>query len=220
LADAADTTVRRMTRDIRKALPNSVRTPNTQCIEFIPTKTGGRYRADGSAAGLDFSAVDTSFNMLGANSALPIDQRIVAGDVIAVYNLGIAGADAYSGDNTSAVTAVPTEAGSPVETTITINGKKFPLASPSSRFHVIPSQEKVVAYVCSAGKLYRTANSTDFSSSCPATGPTIAKNVSACSFDYSGLNLQRNAILRLSVQITDGGETESLHYEVNVTNTP
>ena len=49
LTDVADTAVRRMARDVRKALPNSLRLPSSgspgSCIEFIPTKTGGRYRA-------------------------------------------------------------------------------------------------------------------------------------------------------------------------------
>lgn len=220
LTDVADTTLRRMSRDIRKALPNSIRTPSGSCVEFIPTKTGGRYRADDTAAALNFSAADTSFNMLGSNSALPADQRIASGDVIAVYNLGIAGVDAYNGDNTSTVSATPTEAGSPVETTITIGSKLFPLASASSRFQVIPASEKVVSYVCSGGSLYRTVNSTNFTSSCPTTGSLLAKNITSCSFDYSGSDLQRNAVLRITLQITDTGETVSLQHEVNVNNTP
>jgi prepilin-type N-terminal cleavage/methylation domain-containing protein len=44
LSDLADTAVRRIARDVRRALPNSVRNPSNQCIEFIPTRTGGRYR--------------------------------------------------------------------------------------------------------------------------------------------------------------------------------
>ena len=51
LTDTADTAVRRMARDIRKALPNSIRQTSDQCVEFIPTKTGGRYRVEEVAAG-------------------------------------------------------------------------------------------------------------------------------------------------------------------------
>ena len=227
LTDVADTTVRRMGRDIRKALPNSIRTPTTtpagQCLEFIPTKTGGRYRADVDAAGngdfLDFSAADSSFNMLGSSDALPVDQRIASGDVIAVYNLGVAGADAYSEDNTATVVAAPTESGAPAETNIVIASKLFPLASGSNRFQVIPGSEKVVAYVCSGGNLYRTASSTFFSS-CPVTGSILARNVSTCHFDYSGTDLQRNALVRMVIQVTDSAETVTLQHEVHVSSTP
>jgi MSHA biogenesis protein MshO len=221
MADAADLTVRRMARDIRKALPNSLRTPSASCIEFIPTKTGGRYRADEASGGLSFSAAVTSFNMLGSNAALPSDQRIAANDVVVVYNLGISGSDAYAADNTARVSATPTESGSPPETSIPIDSTQFPLASGSSRFHVVPSAEKVVAYVCSAGNLYRTVNSTNFNSTnCQPTGPLLASKVSSCSFDYSGSDLQRNAVLRMALQMTDAGETISLQHQVNVSNTP
>jgi MSHA biogenesis protein MshO len=232
LTDQADTAFRRMERDLRKALPNSIRTPVTvpanQCLEFIPTKTGGRYRADNSAAGLNFDAADTSFNMLGRNSILPADQRIVAGDTIVVYNLGpnVPGADAYNQDNTSLISAVGTEIlnASPAgwETPITIASKLFPLASGSNRFHVIPSSEHVVSYVCSGNKLYRHVNSSSFSSNCPATGAVIATNVASCFFDSSGDDLLRNALVRIVLQLKDSKNNEALQLqqEIHVNNTP
>ncbi len=225
LSDEADTAMRRMGRDIRKALPNSIRTsPAGDCVEFIPTKTGGRYRADLNSAPLppqgdilDFTTNDTSFDMLGANSALT-DQMIVAGDVVAVYNLGIGGADAYAEENTSEVSAI--DVGDLTnETKIKINGKKFPLASGSNRFHVIPGAERVVAYVCSGGVLTRTASST-FSSACPTSGAVLASHVSACSFTYNGSDLQRNALLQISLTFTVSSENVNLYHEIHVNNTP
>ena len=225
LTDVADTTLRRMGRDLRSALPNSIRAPDPagQCLEFIPTKTGGRYRADVNAAGggdmLDFTTADASFSMLGSNNALPADQRIAPGDAIAVYNLGIPGADAYQTDNVATVTGLTAESAAPVETGITIAAKKFPLASASNRFQVIPANEKVVAYVCRDGNLYRTA-STTFSSACPSDGVMLARNVSVCHFDYTSQDLQRNALVRLMFAFTDRSETVSLLGEVHVNNTP
>lgn len=226
LTDVADTTVRRMARDIRKALPNSLRVPTTtpanQCLEFIPTKTGGRYRTEdatpGDGTALNFAAADASFNMLGSNNALPLEQRIVQGDVIAVYNLGITGSDAYNQDNTSAVSGAPTNG---TETVIPINNKLFPLASGSSRFHVIPENEKIVTYRCSGGRLFRTASNT-FASACPATGAVLADKVSACNFVYNGSDLQRNALVQITLRFTDPDSNESvnLYHEVHVSNTP
>ena len=223
LTDVADTTVRRIARDLRKALPNSVRTPNAQCLEFIPTKTGGRYRADDTAEALNFSAADSSFNMLGSNAALPPGQRIAAGDVVVVYNLGIPGSNAYLGNNTAVIAATPTEAGSPPETTISLPvlpAVQFPLASGSNRFHVVPGAERVVSYVCSGGNLYRTASNTFSPTSCLATGAILARNVDTCSFDYTASDLQRNALVNMVLQLTDSGETVSLQHEVHVSNTP
>ena len=227
LTDVADTALRRMARDIRKALPNSLRSPNNQCVEFIPTRTGGRYRADvdsgvggnQAAAVLDFTTADTSFNLLAANDAWPPEQRIRVGDVIAVYNLGISGADAYAGDNTAAVTGV-TSGG---ESTISIAARQFPLASASNRFHVIPGDETIVSFVCSGGRLLRSANHA-YGNSCPSTGATVsvlADKVSACNFVYNGSDLQRNALVQMAITLTDASaESVSLYHEVHVHNTP
>lgn len=226
LSDVADTTVRRIARDIHKALPNSIRTSaDGQCIEFIPTKTGGRYRTTEISAGdgsdLDFSAADSVFNMLGENGALPPEQRIAVGDVVVIYNLGISGASAYANDNTSTVSAIGAPTPVPIETPITIAAKQFPLASGSNRFHVVPATEKVVAYVCSGGKLRRTVTSASFNSACPATGPIIANNAT-CTFDYSGPDLQRNGLVRMVLMMSDdsNAETVTLQHEVHVNNTP
>lgn len=221
LADVADTTVRRMARDIRKALPNSLRTPTNQCVEFIPTRTGGRYRAatDNSGNGdiLNFAATDSSFDFFGAN-ATSGDQQIVAGDLVAVYNLGITGADAYAGDNTSAVGSVGTGALAG-ETKINISAKHFPFASPGNRFHVIPGDEKVVSYVCTGGNLYRNARNS-YASSCPTTGGSLLASGVSCNFVYNGSDLQRNGMVQILLEISSQGETVSLYHQVNINNTP
>ena len=232
LTDVADTTLRRVSRDLRVALPNSIRTPAAQCIEFIPTKTGGRYRTEELVAGdntsLDFSTADTTFNMLGSNSALPADQRIAAGDLVVVYNLGIPGATAYANDNTATVSGAPVVAGTPPETSIPISAKKFPLASASNRFHVVPAAEPVVGYACPGdGTLRRYVRNLPYPApaACPtaaalAASPSLARNVTACSFVAAAVDLQRNALISLSVQITDSAETVSLQSEVHVSSTP
>lgn len=78
LVDAGDTATRRLIRESRLALPNSVRINNGIALEFLRTRSGGRYRArtdPAPGAGftpdvLDFSAPsatpDTSFDVLGS----------------------------------------------------------------------------------------------------------------------------------------------------------
>jgi MSHA biogenesis protein MshO len=220
-----------MARDIRKALPNSIRLSGSQCIEFIPTRTGGRYRIEEITAGdessLKFTAADEGFNMLGLNSALPADQQIRASggvnDVIAVYNLGITGSDAYAGDNTAAITGVNVSPLAATETEIKMVGNltKFPLASGSNRFHVIPGDEKIVSYICSGGMLYRNANYA-YSPSCPAptagTTPLIASEAT-CNFVYSTADV-RNGLVQMSMTFSKSGEAVSIYNEVHVNNTP
>lgn len=205
LTDLADTTVRRIARDVRRALPNSLRPPTTsQCIEFIPTKTGGRYRADSTAAGLSFAAPpDTSFNMLGSNTtfagtAIAADQRLADGDFIVVYNLGIAGSDAYALNalNRATVNGTPTFVigSNPPETNILLTTPQpntsptFSLESGGNRFHVVAAGEQSVTYVCANctgttpagngnGVLYRYVRAFSAAHSCPTTAGAIATMV-------------------------------------------
>lgn len=244
LSDVADTTVRRIARDLHRALPNSIRLSGSSCMEFIPTKTGGRYRAQDSQPGdsLDFSIAATKFNMLGDNSTLPPDQQIATGDLIVVYNLQIPGSDAYDATNVlnsknwTTVSSAPIPAASyvPVEWTIPVTAFKFPLPSPSYRFHVVPGTEQMVSYVCSGSKLYRATSSVpSAAASCPtstggaATVSILASNVNcaATSFTYSGSDLQRNALVTMVLSLQDDAtsatpETVTLQHEVHVDNTP
>jgi MSHA biogenesis protein MshO len=232
LTDVADTTVRRIARDLRKALPNSIGTSgDNKCIEFIPTKTGGRYRADEIVAGdnksLVFGVADTTFNIFGQDSLLPVDQQIAIGDVIVVTNFGFGVADAYASTNTAVVSAVADGA----ETVVTMASTTFDvaLASPNYRFQVVPGNERVVAFVCDGSNLYRITKTT-FGHICPASGsvtvaatdPILARNVTyaACNFNYSGSDLQRNALISMNFQLSADGETVSLQHEVHVNNTP
>ena len=241
LTDTADTAVRRMSRDIHGALPNSLRPfASSTCIEFIPVKFGGRYRADLDSTGagniLDFTTTDGSFDMFGSNSALS-GQTINVGDRVVVYNLGITSSNAYNLDNVSAVIAPGVVAGSlPNETKINITPFKFPLASSGNRFQVISATEPAVGFVCTnvgttgagdgTGTLYRYVRALNPTFSCPTalagvTGATeLARNISTCSFTYNGSDLQRNATVQVNIAITKSSETVRMIHQVHVDNTP
>ena len=129
LTDTADTALRRISRDIRLALPNSIRVTNNAgklYMEFLQTRSGGRYRAEPNQTGggdiLDFtSGSDASFDVLGP--AVPV----AAGDHIIVYNLGMAGSDAYAGDNRRGYAGA---AGTVSSVSFNAGGTPFPFQSP------------------------------------------------------------------------------------------
>jgi MSHA biogenesis protein MshO len=93
LSDVADSALRRVGRDARLVLPNSLRLTTAGSItyvEMLQVRTGGRYRSQGiqgtpAADWLDFTAADTAFNILGTPSAVP-GQGIVANDILVVRN--------------------------------------------------------------------------------------------------------------------------------------
>lgn len=227
MTDIADTALRRISRDLRLALPNSVRVAGSNtAIEFLQTRAGGRYRSEiGSTTAetdiLDFNnPTDTTFELLGP----PITFN--AGDQIVIYNLGIAGADAYEG-NTGANhvrRALDNVAGVGTTTTVRIiSSKSFPFDSPSHSFQVVDTP---VSYLCSNGTLTRYAGypisyaqpalPTDF----PAgIGASLANNVN-CTFTYIAGVTERSGLVSMQLSITQGGETVTLYHQVHVSNVP
>ncbi len=137
MTDIADTALRRMSRDLRLALPNSVRVTQVGTVsylEFIPTTGGGRYRTGPPGDELNFTT-DTSFDVLGP----PVTMQ--ANDQIVVCNLGLTGLDAYAGTSRRAYTG-----GAATINNIAINASTpFPAKSPGNRFQVIATP---VTYVC------------------------------------------------------------------------
>ena len=231
LSDVADTAVRRISRDLHLALPNSVRTVagDEHCLEFLPTYNGGRYRADVDAGGggnvFGTAGALTTLDVLGPLSAAP-----AANDMLVIYNLGIKGANAYDGDNLATVAGGSTSQ-------ITLNpARQFPFGSPGNRFHLISGSEQAVFYVCSnvgtdaagngTGSLYRLSgygiNAAE-PGACPvipANTPLLAQNVSTCSFAYVSGVTARSGLVSLRLGITQSNEAVNLYHDVHVSNVP
>jgi MSHA biogenesis protein MshO len=227
LADAADTALRRIAREVQRSLPNSVRVDATGAyLEFLPLSAGGRYRAAQSSTGtgdfLDFaSATDGSLDVLGP----PV--TLTAGDQLVIYNLGLPGADAYEGSNRRAVTTL----GAVGNIGYTVGASQFPFASPSNRFHVVSTP---VTYVCApvaggAGTLRRYSGyaiqtlQPSNAAAAPlalAANASLADGVSACSFSYTAAASQRNGLLTMRLTLASGGESITLLHQVHVDNSP
>jgi MSHA biogenesis protein MshO len=219
LSDAADTTLRRIARELQAALPNSVRLSGN-FLEFVPINDAGRYRAELNSTGggniLDFSSsADTSFDVLGP----PV--TIQAGDQLVVFNLGQPGSDVYEGSSRRSATA-----GVGLNSiTFAPAGTQFPLASPQNRFQIIGGP---VIFECSVatGRLIRRSGFA-FGHAWPPDTATLggvaavlADNVTNCAFNYVPAILQRNGLVVLRLTLTRNGESVELLHQVDVQNTP
>ena len=227
LTDRADTALRRMARDIRNALPNSVRTTTSggdSFIEFVPIKSAGRYRA---AVGtdsvndnpLDFSLAADTFNVLGS----PV--TVAAGDKLVIYNLGIPGSDAYEGTNIRALQTTG------ALSTLSFSGGTFPQASPSSRFFVVSTP---VSYACDmtnhilwqySGYAIQAAQPASIATlNGLATARQLANNLTSCQINYVSGVLQRNGIVTIYLGFNLGLAQDlanvKLMHQVNVVNSP
>ncbi len=218
LVDAADTALRRISRDFREALPNSVRVSGT-ALEFLHVRSAGRYREQVAPGGvgdpLVFNSADTSFDVLGPAVS------VQSGDSVVVYNLGMTGADAYEGTSTSRRVAAAPFGASLANVAIT-SATAFPFASPARRFQIVDTP---VSYVCSGTQMRRYSGYAILTVQPvpPAvSGALIADKIAAggCSFAYLTGPSQREALITLSLNLTDSVETVSLIYQVHVNNVP
>ena len=228
LTDIADTALRRITRDLRSALPNSIRitcvpagcTSDTDVyyLEYLQTSGGGRYRAEldnlGGGDPLYFAGTDSnsSFDVLGTMPTL------AAGDSIVVYNLAWSGtiANAYFGDNRRAYS-------SSTGNTITVSpNTAFPYPSPGRRFQVV---QYPVTYMCNptTGELRRYWNYTiTAAQDTPPTTPNnalLATAITRCSLTYTTSG-ERTSVVGLAVRVERDGEFVRLFQQVQVNNAP
>ena len=233
LTDAADTALRRLARDLRLALPNSLRVTTSggiSYIEFIMTNAGGRYRdaGDGSTGGNVLDFINTSnktFDVLGPMPALAAGA---SGDYIVVYNLGpgYSPADAYGGGNIAQVASI---SGS----TVTLATNPFaaespPLPSPNDRFQVVPFNTRAVTYACPTavpGNVTRYwgygLNTTQPTSFATGSSSPLVGNAT-CTVAYNANAEQRNGLISISLTLTDaqGQNSVSLFDQIHVDNSP
>jgi MSHA biogenesis protein MshO len=220
LVDTAEAALRRMQRDIRRALPNSIRiTHSGAVIELIHTSGGGRYRAqlasDGSGDLLDFVNTDSRFDIIGSLATSPVGELVI-------YNLGSLSADAYDGNNRAAIDNTST-----VDLMVLSPAKLFPFQSPQQRFFIVDTP---ITYSCDNGELRRYDNSIDASYVIASAAPVLASlsyklqakaKIISCTFSYNTGTVTRAGLVTMEISITDeSGESAKLIHQVHVDNVP
>jgi len=241
--DEADLALRRIARDLRLALPNSVRvSPANDAIEFLLTSTGGRYLSvDDDVPGLPFLDFDDQnqrdFAVIGGTMR-PIER----GNFIVVYNLGdgIVPSDAYgfragaADTNIARVESVANPTGPTPIVTMESNAfamQSVTMVSPNRRFQVVTTP---VTYRCAQMRdgsfgLVRywdypiSAQQNDTPQGNPRQA-VIASRVANCNnvFQYGTAATRASAlvILNLSLRPRGGQGVVSLVHQVHVDNTP
>ena len=213
LSDQADTALRRIVRDVRQAVPNSLRMPNSQCFELVPTIAGGRYRqgpdvvndspnpcstpSPTCAAWVDPTKSLSAFDTLTALSTTPAN-----GDWVVINNQN--GNDVYEGNNRWSITSMsaPTAAQGKLRLSVSAANGGTALSSgyDGGRFQVVANSQQAVFYICSGadgtldgsgngkGTLYRLKRSfnTAYPTACPsiAGADVLATRVRSCTFVY------------------------------------
>ena len=247
MTDIADTALRRLGRDIRTAVPNSVRPTGIGAyIEFLPTKAGGRYRAApttllptgacGSAqnAVLDFGVADNCFEILGAQVNFTANDRIVIGSTQSNGN------PPYDASATGILRA-HNNAMLGNRSTVDFTNAGLPdwAALPSQRFSVVDGAQQAVTYACVGTPVTLDANNDgqinlirywQYNFQAMQRTPAqiaalthleaiLADKISNCSITYDAVS-QRFGIVAIQLEITRGGEPIRLYHEIHVNNVP
>ncbi len=240
LVDLAENSLRRIARDVHRALPNSVRlnlTGGVVALELLTTVDGARYRdrpppGDPSKR-LQFSAPDDAFNSVGRfpNITRPFSSN---NHYLSIYNVGVPGANAYELSNviTPPGTQIDIDAdATPGEDNVRLSPAfKFSFASPGQRMFLVDGP---ATYLCdsAAGTLMRysgytiASNQADRNSDAEllaagADATLVANRVSSCSMTYAPGTSQRAGLVSIALAVTDTGETVSLLHQVHVDNVP
>ncbi|MDD5248838.1 MAG: type II secretion system protein [Rhodocyclaceae bacterium] len=227
LTDMADTALRRMGQDIRRAVPNSIVSLNgSTCFELVPTITGGRYRmaadtVNGNSAAIDTRTTTTSFDVLSQMTTTPSPN-----DWVVIDNQN--GADVYSGIDSAQIASVTTPAVTAGQSRITLAATaQFSPGYDGGRFLVVSNNQQAVVYSCPGdGTLYRTVIpfGTPTAASCAAGGQVVATDVAGCEFVYDpnhGATQQSGFLwMRLELSRSGSGESVALAHGAHVDNVP
>lgn len=239
LVDSAETALSRMSRDVRRALPNSVRTTasgGVAALEVLSSVDGGRYREQppgGPDQILDFAGADGSFNVIGpfTQIAKPFSSTTT---YLAIYNVGVPGADAYELANVITPAGTQIDIAADVlaaEDRITLSPAfRFAYGSPSRRIYLVDGP---VSYLCDpvAGTLRRytgyaiAQNHADRDSAAEllaagAAQSLMADRVTGCVLSYAPGTSERAGMVTMEISIAEAGETVSLLAQVHVDNVP
>jgi MSHA biogenesis protein MshO len=237
LTSQADAALRRIINEVHTAVPNSLRytweSQQSQCIEFVPTKDGGRYRMAQDYTNVNQpqgAALVPGVPVTAFDSLTDVDGAVAPGDFVVVGNVNRD--DVYAGTNVGTIATVAGPTPNVARNTITLKAATtFPAGYEGGRFLVIPQAERAVTYTCTmptsgaTGTIVRVtayAPSAAPPKTCP-TGPAIlVAKVSDCSFLYheSQGATQQSGYLQLRLGLTDGDESVKLTMGAHVENVP
>ncbi len=239
LVDAADASLKRIARDIRRSLPNSVRittSGSVTALELLSTVDGGRYRAQPPGTPnqvLDFTAPDQSFNVLGPFTHV-VKPFSSTNHHLAIYNVGVPGANAYELANVitpAGMTISIAADATPGEDRISLSAPfRFAYESPTQRVFLV---EGPVTYLCDSalGTLTRydgydlrtNQSAVDTNGELlglGATGSLMANQITGCVFEYAPGTAERAGLVSLQIVVGAQGERVSLLSQVHVDNVP
>lgn len=233
MVDTADTALRRIARDLRLSVPNTVRVAGGgQYVEFLLGQAGGRYRFDVA----DEACFTSSCSSLVTRGSVISTSGEYVGSRVVIYNqynnsaadCSNANPSAYCGQNTSVITGT-TEGGS--SDTISFNSKQFIPENGSDSRRLIIFQG-AVTYACelvnplTGEEELRRYASYGINAAQAVVGlgthAVLASNVDCARtrFVYTPGTYESWGVVGMTLTLTRNGESITLYHEAHIDNAP
>jgi MSHA biogenesis protein MshO len=205
--------VERLSRELRNALPGSLRVSGG-CLEFVPIVGASRYVT------LPVTVAAASFR------SVPVDPLPVpAGARVAVQPNGTAYALSSPGPISPAVTVSAADANNEVTVSFA-TPHRFASESATRRYFLVADP---VSYCVAGGALYRYVDygfvaSQPGPAALPASLPgrslMVEQVATAAPFTLNGATLTRNAVVDIDMALARDGDTVQIEHLVQVRNVP
>lgn len=231
----ADMAMQHIARDLRGAVPYSIRVSGGSALEWVPVQSWGRYRKRANVsedAALDFSLPDNSFEVFFGTAmlAIPANAQLVIGNTDAA---GIDGINLYGDVSTGALVPAGSHVITPASVSVGSSGNaitlspsfQFALASLASRFYVVNG---AASYVCSGNTVTRfsgyalqksqpvNAAAAPLSTS---TSALLLDGVASCQFGYTAVDATYG-MLSVQLRLQEGNETVTMTRMISIENRP
>jgi MSHA biogenesis protein MshO len=205
LVNSSRQALERMTRQLRVALPYSVRVTNAgSCIEFMPIAGGGNY----------FEPVPDNQNLAAATTTIAASPVSVDfGNAVYVAIGAMSSAEIYGA---TAVSRAGYAGGS-----ITLNSaKRWQRNSVNKRYYLLDNPQ-AFCVVANVLRFYQGVNVANAGVDVAAASDIIARNVSsAAPFALAAGTENRNTAITISLDFSSGGETINFTQRVLIRNVP
>ena len=219
--------VQRLAKEVREAVPNSVREVDGRGIEFLAFREAGRYVDATDDFGDAFSDEDRRFvpgKEMEALYILDPEYTFEDGDVLVIGNSeppDLDDGDTYAtvtGDSATTEGEDDTEDGRIIE----FDSHKFPRRSAANRYYI--ADRTVEMGLDGDGLRWHEKGGSGFLGEYDGEGdwsdgdPLLIDGVTDLELDYDAGTRYRGGIVKLDLELTDGDESVRLYHEIHVRN--
>lgn len=210
LVNTARQALERITRQLRIALPNSVRLTNgNTCVEFMPIAFGGSY----------FDPVPDTANLAPARATIPsspVASPVDFGSAVFV-TIGAATSSEVYGAGAVSRAGYSTWSGGDLVLSAT---KQWQRNSINKRYYLL-NNPQAFCLVGNELRFYEGLNVNDSDVTLTGAFSTIARNVtSVAPFIFGAGSENRNVLVNISLTFSSAGESITYNHGVSIRNVP